>query len=125
MIITGERVARFVGERLDTIICPPFTSMGVERNGEIICGAVFNVFTGPDIEMTVAGHGWTRGFINSIGTYVFDQLGCIRMQVTTEQEYVAQMAERIGGKREGVLRNKFGMGRDGILLGFQKGEYGL
>lgn len=125
MIVTGDRVARFVGSHLDTIICPPFTAMGLERNGQIICGAVFNVYTGPDIEMTVAGHGWTRGLINSIGDYVFGQLGCIRMQVTTEQESVAVLAERIGAQREGILRNKYGEGRNGIALGILAREYGL
>ena len=123
MIVTDDRVARFVGERVGAIIYPPFTCMGIERDGEIVAGAVFNCFTGHDVEVTVAGHGWTRGFFRAVGDYVFGQLGCVRMQVTTEQETIARVSERMGGKREGMLRNKFGRGRDGIVLGVLDTEY--
>lgn len=123
MIVTDERVARFVGAQIATIIYPPFTCMGIERDGDIIAGAVFNCYTGPDIEVTVAGHGWTRGFLKAVGQYVFGQLGCIRLQITTEQESIASVSERMGGKREGVLRDKYGRGRNGIVLGVLAGEY--
>ena len=123
MIVTDDRVARFIGERVGAIIYPPFTCMGIERDGEIVAGAVFNCFTGHDVEVTVAGHGWTRGFFRAVGDYVFGQLGCVRMQVTTEQETIARVSERMGGKREGMLRNKFGRGRDGIVLGVLDTEY--
>jgi RimJ/RimL family protein N-acetyltransferase len=45
------------------------------------------------------------------------------MTVTTEQEAVATLAERFGGKREGVLRDQFGEGRDGIVLGILRREW--
>lgn len=121
--MTDDRVARFVGARVGLIIYPPFTSMGIERGGNVIGGVVFNCFTGPSIEATVAGRGWSRGFFEAVGRYVFDQLGCIRIDVTTEHEAVAQMAERLGARREGVLRDKFGRGRDGIVLGVLEQEY--
>jgi RimJ/RimL family protein N-acetyltransferase len=123
VIVTDDRVARFVGARVNAIIYPPFTCMGIERDGQVIGGAVFNCFTGHDLEVTVAGHGWTRGFLKAVGDYVFRQLGCIRMQVTTEQEAIARVSERMGGRREGVLRDKFGRGRDGIVLGILEAEY--
>lgn len=123
MIVTDDRVARFVGKNIETIIYPPFTCMGIERDDEIIAGAVFNCFTGPCIEVTVAGSGWDRSFFKAIGVYVFDQLKCCRIQVTTESENTARLAERMGCQREGVLRDKFGAGRDGIVLGALKREY--
>lgn len=123
MIVTDNHVAKFVGERVGAIIYPPFTCMGIERRGEVIAGAVFNCFTGHDVEVTVAGHGWTRGFFIAVGQYAFDQLGCVRMQITTEHEPVARIAERMGAKREGILRDKFGRGRDGIVLGVLEQEY--
>ena len=123
MIVTDDRVARFVGERVGSIIYPPFTCMGIERGGEVIAGAVFNCFTGPSVDVTVAGSGWTRGFFNAVGEYAFKQLGCVRIEIVTEQETVARVSERMGGKREGVLRNKFGRGRDGIVLGVLEQEY--
>ena len=123
MIVTDQRVARFVGARIDAIIYPPYTCMGIERDGEIIGGAVFNCFTGHDVEATIAGRGWSRRFLQAVGTYVFEQLKCGRIQVTTEQVAVARIAERLGGKREGVLRDKFGRGRDGIVIGVLEQEY--
>jgi RimJ/RimL family protein N-acetyltransferase len=123
LIVTDDRVARFVGERVGAIICPPFTCMGIEQDGEIVVGVIFNNFNGASIEISVAGSVWTRGFIKAVGDYVFGQLKCCRMQITTEQEKIARVSERMGGKREGVLRNKFGRGRDGIVLGILDTEY--
>ena len=125
MIVADARVSEFVSAQINTLIFPPFTCAGIERDGRIIAGAVFNCFTGADIEATIAGHGWTRGFIRAVGQYVYGQLGCVRMQVSTEQELVARFAERLGGKREGIMRDKFGKGRDGILIGILADEYGL
>ena len=121
--MTDQRVAQFVGQQIDAIIYPPFTCMGLEQDGEIVGGAVWNCFTGHDIELTLAGRVWSRPFLKALGEYAFNQLGCIRVQMTTEQEAVARYAERLGGKREGVLRNKFGRGRDGIVIGLLEQEY--
>jgi len=123
VIVTDNRVAKFVGDRVGAIIYPPFTCMGIERDGEITVGVVFNCFTGHDVEITVAGSDWSRDFLRAVGRYVYDQLGCVRMQITTEQENIASVSERMGGKREGVLRDKFGKGRDGIVLGILEQEY--
>ena len=123
MIVTDERVARFVGEHCDTIISPPFTCMGIERGGKIVSGVVFNSFTGNDVAVTVAGSSFTRGFISAVGEYVFEQMGCLRMSITTEQPKVIEIASRLGGQTEGCKRNHFGSGRDGIVLGILKEEW--
>lgn len=117
MIVTDERVARFVSEKSGSRFCPPFTAMGIERDGEVIAGAIFNQFEGPNVHVSIAGGGWTRGFIDAVGKYVFDQLGCLRMTVTTEQEAVADYALRLGGQVEGRMADYFGEDRDAILIG--------
>ncbi len=123
MIITGETVAKFVGERCDTIIYPPFTAMGLERNGQVTAGVVFNCYTGSDIEVTVAGGPFSRGFIRSVGKYVFEQIGCIRMTITTEKPEVIKIAHRLGAQTEGTKRNHFGKGRDGTVLGILREDW--
>jgi RimJ/RimL family protein N-acetyltransferase len=123
VIVTDDRVARFVGARVGTIIYPPFTAMGLERAGEIIGGIVFNCFTGRDIHISVAGSGWTRGFLQEAGRYVFGQLGCARVTLITEQAAVAALAHRLGGRTEGLLRDFFGPGRDGVLIGILREDY--
>ena len=125
MIVTDERVARFVGERCGTIIYPPYTCMGIERGGRVTAGVVFNNYTGLDIEITVAGKSFTRGFISAVGQYVFEQIGCLRMSITTEQPKVVDLAKRLNAQVEGVKRNRFGAGRDGTLLGILKEDWGF
>ena len=123
MIVTDQRVAQFAERVLGHPIIPPFTCMGIERDGEIIAAVVFNGFTGPDIHATVAGHGWTRGFLRAVGEYVFGQLGCLRISAVTEQSKVVALAERLGGRIEGRMPNLFGAGRDGVAIGFQKEDW--
>lgn len=123
MIVSGEAVAKFVSDDLAFGLCPPYSALGIEREGKIIAGVLFNCFEGADTHVTIAGKGWTRAFLQAVGTYVFDQLGCERMTAITEQESIAGFAERLGGKREGLLRNHFGRGRDGILCGILREEW--
>lgn len=123
MIVTDARVARFVGERCETIIYPPFTCMGIERDGKIVAGVIFNCFTGHDVAVTVAGGPFTRSFINAVGKYVFEQLGCLRLSITTEQPKVIAIATRLNAQTEGCKRNHFGIGRHGIVLGILKQDW--
>lgn len=123
MIITDERVARFVGERCETVICPPYTAMGIERDGEVIAGAVFNCYTGHDICVTVAGGPFHRDFIAAVGEYVFGKIGCLRMSITTEQPKVMEIAQRLGAKVEGLKRNHFGKDRDATILGILREDW--
>lgn len=125
MIVVDDRVARFVGERCSTILHPPFTAIGRERDGLIVAGAVFNCFTGCDIAVTVAGdrHAFSRGFIRAVGDYVFRQAGCLRLSITTEHPHVISIAHRLAAQTEGTKRNHFGRGRDGIVLGILREDW--
>lgn len=127
MIVTDERVARYVGERCGTVIYPPYTAMGIEKYDRIVAGVVFNCFSGNDIAVTIAGErgAFTRSFIREVGHYVFTQIGCLRMSITTEQPNVIELAKRLGAQTEGRKRNHFGKGRDGIILGILKEDWKL
>jgi RimJ/RimL family protein N-acetyltransferase len=122
-IVADERCARFVSAALGFGLCPPYTTMGLERDGAIVGAVLFNHFEGADVHVTLAGHGWTRGFLRAVGDYVFDQLGCERMTAVTRCPQVARFAERLGGRREGVLRSHFGPGHDAMVLGILREEY--
>lgn len=120
MIVANDpRVIEYVGERNGTRFYPPYTSFGIEHEGEIIAGVVFNCFTGPDIAVTIAGErgAFTRAFIERVGKYVFDELGCLRISITTEQPKIIDFAIRLGAQTEGRKRNLFGKDRDGTVLG--------
>ena len=123
MIVTDERVALFVSERVGAAFVPPFTCMGLERNGEIVAGVIFNVFEGCDVHVSIAGRGWTPHFCREVGKYVFDTLKCERMTAVTEKPEIVRIAEWLGGEVEGLLRNHFGKGRDGFIVGILKEDY--
>lgn len=123
MIVTDQRVAEFIAARLGIEPCPPYTVMGIERDGTISAGLLFNCYEGRNIHVSAAGSGWTRSFLQAVGRYVFEQLNCTRMTFTTEQEHVAKLGERLGGAREGLLRDYFGLGRPGIIVGVLHQDY--
>lgn len=123
MIVADDRVAKFVSEKLGFGLCPPFTCMGIERNGEIIAGVIMNVFESEDVHISAVGRGWDRAFLEAWGDYTFNTIGCHRATMITESEYVAKLAVRLGGKIEGRLREHFGHGRDAIVVGVLAREY--
>lgn len=125
MITTDARVAEFVGARIGRTIYPPFTCLGVEKSGAILAGAVFNCYTGPDIQATVAvdDRRAVGALTRHSGRYAFGQLQCERITVITEQPKVVEYAERLGGTIEGTMRNLFGRGRDGVVIGILREDW--
>jgi hypothetical protein len=123
VIVTDERVGQFVSRELGVSFCPPFTMAGIERDGEIVAGVIFNQFDGRDVHVTIAGTGWTPGFIKAVGRYVFDQLGCLRITATTRYPEVVDYAVRLGGKVEGRLRDYYGEGEDATIIGVLRREW--
>jgi RimJ/RimL family protein N-acetyltransferase len=124
-IVDDERVIAFVGDKIGIIMHQPCTALGLEKDGEIISGFVFNNHTTYDIEVTaaVAPRSEAREFLKRVGQYVFDELKCLRMTITTHQYRVVDLAIRLGAQTEGRKRNHFGTGRDGIILGILRDDW--
>jgi hypothetical protein len=124
-LVTGEPVAAFVGDRYGEPFVPPYAAIGLEKDRRIVAGGVFNHYTGADIHLTIAAeHGAiTRRLLRAWGAYVRDICGCERVTMITEQPFVADMAKRLGGAEEGRMRNHFGPGRDGIVLGILRRDW--
>lgn len=123
-IVSDERVARFVSDGIGRGIVPPYVAVGLENDaGEIVTGVIFNCFHHPDVHMTAVGSTWPRTFLSGLGEYAFSRLGCERVTLITEQEHVVKLGQRVGGKIEGVMRNRFGPGRDGVVVGILKDDY--
>lgn len=123
MIVSDERVVRFLNEKLNRPLYPPFTVMGIERDGDVVAGVLFNGFNRANIDLSAAGTGWTPGFMRALGRYVFTQMRCTRMTLRTEHEQVVKFALRLGGKIEGVMRDYYGEGRDATVIGVLRKEY--
>jgi hypothetical protein len=122
VIVSDDRAARFVSDTLGVGFCPPWTAMGIERDGEIVAGVVFNCFEGADVHLSVAGSGWTKAFFRAVASYVYETLKCERITFVTERDEVAALGVRLGGKVEGRMRSHFGAGRDGIIVGILRDE---
>jgi hypothetical protein len=123
MIVSNEAVARFVSGQIGFALCPPYTTMGTERDGRIVNGVIFSCFEGEDVHITAAGHGWTHSFVRAVGQYVYEQLGCARMTITTEQDAVVKLACKAGGQVEGCMRDHYGAGRDAHVVGILRREW--
>lgn len=125
MIVTDGRVADFVGEQVGAAFQQPFTCIGVERGGQIVCGIVFNVWTGPDVELSVASNCGvlTRRLLRRAAHYVWNELGCIRCTFTTENKHVVEIAKRLGAQTEGRKRHLYGKGRHGVILGILREDW--
>lgn len=121
MIVTDARVLRFVENKIGRSIFPPFTVLGLEKKKKIVAGAVFNCFEPrEEVELTIAAEpgAITRGFLRAMGEYVRDQLGCYRVTMSTDQEFVVSMARRLGGKVDGT--RKLSTGKTRYLLSITK-----
>jgi len=121
--VADVRVVEFVAGIIGQPFIGTVTALGVERDGEIIGGAVFSFFTRYSLHVTVAGSGFTKGFLADVGHYVFGHLKRLRITVVTEQPRVVRIAERLGGTVTGYLPDEFGEGRDGIVVSIRKDDY--
>ena len=125
MIVSGEAVAAYVAARIGKDIVEPYTALGVMDGGRVVAGVVFNGWTGPDIEITVANEPGrlTRGFLRRLARYAWDEAGAARVSITTESARVVDLAIRLGGTVEGIKRDAFGLGRDAVMLGILKKDW--
>lgn len=123
MILLGQDTA--VAEYVGKIVGKPFhmdalkTTIGVtDPAGRLIGGYVFTGYTGPSIELSLAGKGVVlRGSWLAVLSYVFEQLGCVRLQVHTRRDNARarKQATRLGFRYEGTLRNYYGTGAPGLV----------
>lgn len=101
--------------------------IGRIKQGKLVGGVVYTNYTKTSINMNVAadGDGWiNRTFIRKAFAYPFIQLGCHRITalVRADNEVALRFNERLGFKREGVIRQGEEDGCDLILLGMLKDE---
>jgi RimJ/RimL family protein N-acetyltransferase len=103
-------------------------TLGVEQDGELIAGVVFEGYTGSSISMHVAaveGKLWlSREFLFRSFAYPFLQLECNRVTglVRVDNPKAQKLDEHLGFVREGVMRKGATDGTDYIIYGMLKEE---
>lgn len=127
-----ERVARWVAERIRDMGEPPvkdYEAIGVTKDEIIIGGVIYTEFREiargeHDIRMHCAGEpGWlTRQTLRVFFEYPFVQLACIRVTATVSKanRRARDLNERLGFKIEGCIKDGYGTGKDGLILGMRR-----
>ena len=108
----NKHIAEGVGRKLGVRIFPPYFAIGFATDDKRpMAAAVFNEFNGSNIELTIwAEKGKiTKGIIQTIANYVFNQLKCRRLTVRTKKrnKAVLKLALRCGFTYEHVVSRYF------------------
>lgn len=125
MIVTGERVVDYVSAALGEHFEPPHNAIGEARGGRIVSGLLFNNWSRTSVNLSVACEpiGLSRALLRFAARYVWGERGVSRVTIETESGHVIELALRLGGALEGILRDRYGLGRDGALIGIRRADW--
>jgi RimJ/RimL family protein N-acetyltransferase len=89
-----------------------YVAIGVEKDGELVAGCVYNEFRGHSIHVSIASTTprWaTRSTLAAFFGYPFEQLQVKRLTAYTgkSMQSVRDFLERLGFKPEGCVRDGF------------------
>lgn len=102
--------------------------IGVERDGHLVGGVIFDSYSTNNIFMHVAGTDgiqWaTKSFVKACFGYPFNQLGCKRVSgwVEASNEKARRLDEHLGFKKEAILQGAARDGGDVIIYRMWKHE---
>ena len=104
----------------------PSTAIGVERDGKIICAAVYHDYRDGQIEASIAASSrrWAnRSVLHALFAYPFNQVGAHRLLVTCNEanEKAMKMNSQLGFTQEGRLRQMYDP-HDAVIWGMLKDE---
>lgn len=103
-----------------------YEALGVVKGNRLIGGVIYCEFReiAPgehDIRMHCSGEpGWlTKATLRVLFGYPFCQLGCIRVTgvVARANKRALDLNRRLGFQIEGCIRDGYGTGKDGLLMG--------
>lgn len=124
----SDEVMRFVADRTGESRYDDYATIGLERDGRIVAGVVYQGHGGPNVLMHFAldgsRHLATPAFVCAVFTYPFKVLRCNRVTglVRTDNHEAQRLDEHLGFVREGVMRAGASDGTDFILYGMLKAE---
>ena len=122
-LVTDDRCKDLVEYVVAGTIMGPYACLGLADDDGVYAAALMSEFAGSGAAVTVVGTGFTRRFLIEFYRFALIHFGLSRLSVTTEQPKVAEYAIRFGGKVEGVLRDFYGEGRPGTLIGILKKDW--
>lgn len=114
MILFGhdEVVAEWVGRKNGAPFHQPYSAFGIiDAAGTLKGGWVFTQYTGSAVLISAAGGASVkREALRGLVGYVFEQLGCVRMEAHTRRsnKRTRKQLPRLGFAFEGVARKLYG-----------------
>jgi RimJ/RimL family protein N-acetyltransferase len=125
----NKRICEWVGPQIDIQqFDADAVAIGVEEDGVLIAGTVFNNYTGASIDMHVAaisGKRWaTPTVLCCAFAYPFAQLKCNRVTGPVREDNLVsrRFVEHLGFKQEGLMRRGCEDGTNLILYGMLREE---
>ena len=118
MTADRTRVLAFVQKHIPLAFVSNMTAVGLERDGELIAGVIYEGFNGHNVWMHCAIPGrLTREFLHYCFQYPFLELGCKRVSAYVEASNAKarRFDEHLGFKPEARLRGAASDGGDVIL----------
>ena len=104
-------VVPYLEDRLNVKLTPPYTTIGIEQDGRIVGGWLFNDYNGHNVEISVAlDRPLTRGMIRAVSDYVFRQMKVRRVTARCREsnQKSAALIRRLGFRWEGRLPFYYG-----------------
>lgn len=126
IISDPARVWAFVRNYIPVPVVAGMKGLGLERDGELIAGVLYEGYNGVNVWMHVAavsGRRWlNREYLRYCFYYPFVELGCKRVSgyVEDSNEAAKRFDEHLGFTREAVLRGAAADGGDVILYVMRK-----
>ena len=112
------RVLRFVQQHVPLAACANMTSIGLERDGELVAGTIYEGYNGHNVWMHVAISGRiTKAYLRYCFHYPFVELGCTRVSgyVEASNAQARRFDEHLGFQQEAILSGAASDGGDVIL----------
>ncbi len=112
------KVLRFVQQHVPLAACANMTGIGLERDGELVAGVIYEGYNGFNVWMHVAIPGRiTPSYLRYCFHYPFIELGCRRVSgyVEASNKAARRFDEHLGFQQEAVLHGAASDGGDVIL----------
>lgn len=126
-IITDPgRVWDYVRRSIPVPVTSGMKGLGLMRDGEMVCGVLYEGFNGVNVWMHVAaepGRRWlVRDYLRYCFHYPFNEMGCRRVSGYVEASNLEaqRFDEHLGFRREAVLQGAASDGGDVILYVMRK-----
>lgn len=126
--LNPARVFDFVSRRVPLTLTAGIQGIGLERDGELVAGVVYEGFNGRNIWMHCAGTvgtNWmTRGYLRACFRYPFVQCGVDRISafVMADNRAARKLNEHLGFTQEAVLRGAAPDGGDVLIYAMRREE---